>query len=103
VLTITVNAADAIREVVATSEAPDGGLRIFTQPVNDTEVTLDMSVAGDAEVGDEVLEGEGARLFLEPTAARYLEDKVLDAESEGDTVRFSINNLQGNSNNGQPG
>jgi len=30
------------------------------------------------------------RIYLEHTAAAFLDDKVLDAETEGDQVSFSI-------------
>ena len=41
--------------------------------------------------GDQVLEEDGARVFLEETAAVTLDDKVLDAAvDEGGGVQFSI-------------
>jgi Fe-S cluster assembly iron-binding protein IscA len=43
----------------------------------------------DAE--DQVLEAAGARVFVAPQAARYLEDKILDAQiDETGNARFSL-------------
>jgi iron-sulfur cluster assembly protein len=39
---------------------------------------------------DEVVEEQGARVFLEPEAASLLDDKVLDASVEQDQVAFTI-------------
>jgi iron-sulfur cluster assembly protein len=43
------------------------------------------------DVDDQVIEEEGARVFVEPEAAAILEDKVLDATVVGDRVQFSLN------------
>jgi hypothetical protein len=45
-------------------------------------------VVGVPESGDEVL--EDAPVFLEPEAAAVLEDKLLDADVDGDQVRFAV-------------
>ena len=39
---------------------------------------------------DEMIEEQGARLFLEPEAASLLDDKVLDASVEQDQVALTI-------------
>jgi len=39
---------------------------------------------------DEVVEEQGARVFLDPAAASLLEDKVLDASLEQNQVAFTI-------------
>ena len=40
------------------------------------------------EEGDQVL--EGTQIFLEPDAAEFLDNKLLDADVEGEEVRFSL-------------
>ena len=41
--------------------------------------------------GDQVIEAAGARVFLEPQAAAYLEDKVLDAQLDAQgKAHFSL-------------
>ncbi len=92
-LAVTEDAATAIDSILASSGLPDGaGLRI-TQEVNtqsggDTRTDLRLAVVESAEEGDEVL--EDVRIFLDPQAADFLDNKLLDADVEGEDVRFSL-------------
>ena len=92
-LAITEDAATAIDSIVTSSGLPEGaGLRI-TQEVNAQEgaearTDLRLSVVESAEEGDQVL--EDVRIFLEPQAADFLDNKLLDADVDGDEVRFSL-------------
>ncbi|WP_085910724.1 MULTISPECIES: adhesin [Pseudonocardia] len=77
-LAITENAAEAIKTLSTDAELPeDGGLRI-TAP--DPEQGLELALARTADAQDTVLRGEGITVFLEPTAAQMLDDKVLDVQ-----------------------
>lgn len=76
-LAITETAAQAINSIVTSNDMPDGsGLRIAAQSEE-----LELSVAAAPSESDAVLEGGGAHVFLEPTAAEVLDDKVLDVQS----------------------
>jgi len=91
VLVLTQDAATIIRTIVDQSEVPDdGGLRIAAREVEGDEATLELSVADQPETLDEVVEQEGAHVFLEPVAAEALSDKVLDAEVDDGGVRFTL-------------
>jgi Fe-S cluster assembly iron-binding protein IscA len=92
-LVLTEAAAEVVKSVTDTPQAPDGtGLRI-TQ--SDTEPGggngLQLSAAAEPGNNDQIVETSGARVFLDPQAAAYLDDKVLDAEvdTEG-KVRFTL-------------
>lgn len=92
-LAITENAAEAIKSLSTDAELPDdGGLRITApQP----EEGLELALAQAADEQDTVLRGEGVAVFLEPTAAQILDDKVLDVqavpgEDGEDELRFAI-------------
>ena len=92
-LAITEDAATAIDSIVASSGLPQGaGLRITqetsSQEGGGTRTDLRLSVVESAAEGDQVL--EDVRIFLEPQAADFLDNKLLDAEVEGDEVRFSL-------------
>ena len=82
-LTLTPNAASAIRALVDASELPDeaAGLRIADDPAQASSLTL--SLAAVPAEDDKVLDESGARVFLAPQAAALLEDKTLDATSDG--------------------
>ena len=89
-LAITEDAAAAIDSIVASSGLPEGaGLRITRELNPETERTdLRLSPVESAAEGDEVL--EGTQIFLEPEAADFLANKLLDADVEGEEVRFSL-------------
>lgn len=91
-LTVTDNASQAIQALTTSVEAPEAGLRIFAQPTGDgqDQATLELALTEGPAMGDEVLDLAETKLFLEVNAAAYLEDKVLDADIEGENVRFSI-------------
>lgn len=97
VLTITPNATQAIQTLTEAVPQEEVGLRIFAQPTGNgqNEATLELALTEGPAAGDEVVEIEGTSLFLEPNAAAYLSDKVLDAEVEGESVRFSIGEEKG--------
>jgi iron-sulfur cluster assembly protein len=92
-LAITEDAAAAIEGIVSSSGLPAGaGLRI-TQEVNaeaegKPRTDLRLSLVESAEEGDQVL--EGTQIFLEPETAEFLDNKLLDADVEGEEVRFSL-------------
>jgi iron-sulfur cluster assembly protein len=55
-----------------------------------TQANLQVSVVLLPAEDDEVIEEQGARVFLEPEAAALLDDKVLDASVEHNQVAFTI-------------
>jgi iron-sulfur cluster assembly protein len=91
VLAITENAAEAIQTIVASSpKVPEeAGLRIAARPGEERE-KLELTIAAIPAEDDEVVEEHGAHVFLDPEAASYLEDKVLDARVEGHQVGFEV-------------
>ncbi|MGH3837165.1 MAG: adhesin [Jiangellaceae bacterium] len=87
-LAITETAATAITTLISDSQMPEGaGLRIV-QP--EGSETLQLSVAPAPAEQDTVLESAGVSVFLEPTAAQVLDDKVLDVKLDEDQYRFAI-------------
>jgi iron-sulfur cluster assembly protein len=93
VLTISQEASQAIRGILAASEAPDGSMfRIAPQGQDGTEPGqgLAVSVTDSPPPDDEIVEGEEVAVAVEPTAAAILEDKELDATVVGEQVNFTI-------------
>jgi len=90
-LTITPTAAEAIRAILDSTDVPeDGGIRISIAQQNGAQATLELAVSPAPLEGDEVLEADGAHVFLDELAAMALEDKALDAQIEGDEISFEI-------------
>jgi iron-sulfur cluster assembly protein len=86
-LTLTENASSVIKQVVENGES--NGVRIAQPTQTDENFTL--AAAAGPEVGDQVVEDNGARVYLESNAADTLSDKVLDAQVDsGGGVQFVI-------------
>jgi iron-sulfur cluster assembly protein len=89
-LTLTENASSVIRALSEKSElAEEAGLRIAGSDDDGQQTDLAVALVMTPRHQDQVIEQEGARVFLDPTAANLLEDKVLDATVDDDgKVRF---------------
>ena len=90
-LALTENAVQAVKGVVSSSqEIPEsGGLRVVADH-SGAQVNFGLSVASLPAEDDEVIEEQGARLFLDPEASSLLADKVLDANVTQSRVEFTL-------------
>jgi iron-sulfur cluster assembly protein len=92
-LILTDAAAEAVKSVTSVPQASEGaGLRIAaTVPQPKDPGALRVTAVPGPGQGDQVIEAAGARVFLEPQAAAYLEDKVLDARLDAQgKPQFSV-------------
>jgi iron-sulfur cluster assembly protein len=89
-LDLTENATSVIRSIAERPELPDdAGLRVTSDAAGSGR--LSVSAAGGPAEGDQIVEKEGARVFLEPQAAAVLDDKVLDAQvGDQGNVQFLV-------------
>jgi iron-sulfur cluster assembly protein len=62
---------------------------LVADPVG-AQANFQLSVVALPAEDDEVIEEQGARVFLDREAAALLEDKVLDAGVEANEVAFTI-------------
>ena len=80
-LVLTPAAVQVVKTVTTAPQAPEGaGLRIASSSAAQDAGALQVTAAEGPSENDQVLENDGARVFLEPDAAAYLDDKVLDAQ-----------------------
>jgi Fe-S cluster assembly iron-binding protein IscA len=63
-------------------------LRIAPESADGSSLTL--SVSDGPHAGDEVIEAEGVRVFVQADAAAVLGDKALDAEVDEQGVTFRL-------------
>jgi Fe-S cluster assembly iron-binding protein IscA len=90
-LTITSNAAEAIRVILESTEVPEeGGIRISVARQNGAQASLELAVSPAPLEGDEVLDAQGAHVFLDELAVLALDDKSLDAQIEEGEISFGI-------------
>ncbi|QZY27707.1 Fe-S cluster assembly protein HesB [Nocardioides coralli] len=87
-LTLTENATAVVKGIA--DQVPEAsGLRITGGPAE--EPSLEVAPASAAEPGDQVVEQEGATVYLDENAVLLLDDKVLDARvDEEGRVEFAL-------------
>jgi iron-sulfur cluster assembly protein len=90
-LALTEGAVDAVKRLVESSEetTDSSGLRMVVEPAG-PRTNLQLSVVQLPAEDDQIIEEQGARIFLEPEAAALLDDKVLDASVEQGQVAFTL-------------
>lgn len=90
VLTLTENASTIVRDLTSQQGLSDtAGLRITTE--DGSEPAFAVSATDQPEPGDQVVEQDGATVYLDEPSALQLEDKVLDAAvDQGGGVQFSL-------------
>jgi Fe-S cluster assembly iron-binding protein IscA len=97
-LVLTTAAVEVVKAVTDVPEAPEGaGLRISAASAETSSAgALQVTAAAGPGEHDQILEGDGARVFLEPQAAAYLDDKVLDAQlDEQGRAHFTLGDQGG--------
>lgn len=87
-LRLTDNAKAAITGITSQSGLPEtGGVRLsLTTDADEVE----MSLSPEPQSGDEVIEEDGARVFLEEAASTLLAEHMLDAEAGPHGVGFAL-------------
>lgn len=93
-LSLTPEATQAIERILKAPGVPENaGLRIMpVGPTDESQVTseLQVEVADQPGERDEVIEANGARVFVQDSLCGYLDDKTLDAETDQERIRFSL-------------
>ena len=91
-LTITETAADALETIVdSIPDAPETtGLRIAHGVGSDGQPGLTLELASAPAPDDQVVDGRAVPVFLDPELAEELDDKVLDAQPQGDRFAFVL-------------
>lgn len=95
-LTITPDAAQALDAVIAAQNAPEGaGVRISQGMGADGQPGIGLTLVAEPVAGDEVVEDTTVPVFLSPEVADLLDDKVLDAHVQGESIAFEIGEQDG--------
>ena len=80
-LQLTEEAVEALKQI--------GTIRITAAQVDD-DVEISIDEATDPTEGDEVIDRDGARVFLDPAASDVLADQVLGVHAHGDHFHFTF-------------
>lgn len=89
-LTLTENASTIVKDITAQQGLADSaGLRITSEDT--PEASFAVTAAPQPEPGDQIVEADGASVYLDAPSAEQLADKVLDARvDEEGRVEFAI-------------
>jgi iron-sulfur cluster assembly protein len=93
-ITLTMEATDAIRELVGNAELPDtGGLRLDMNDgsMNSAPPSLALSLVESPAATDEVIDEGGVHVYVSEQVAPLLDGKEIDARSEPGGVTFLVN------------
>ena len=86
-ISITDDAAELIRALM---DSGAGGLRISTGPATGNGHGPALVPRLGSQVEDEVVNADGAQIFVDPAVAPSLDGKVLDAHLEGEQLEFAV-------------
>lgn len=90
-LSLTPIASEAIRQLTAQTEDPRrSGVRISVGQDTSDGTALQLALVEEPEPADKTLDDDGATVYLQPDAAGFLEDKVLDAQVDDGRVMFLV-------------
>lgn len=90
-LSLTANAVLVIREIAVQTGTTDTGIRIATSPAaGNGAPKLEIEITDGPKSADQVVEADGARVFLDPDASTALDDKWLDATVQEGRAHFVI-------------
>jgi iron-sulfur cluster assembly accessory protein len=90
-VTLTAEAKDKLRSLIATEAEPGAGLRVQVVPGGCSGFEYDLSLSAP-EDGDEVVENDGVRVIVDRYSVPYLLGVELDYEEGFQGAGFLINN-----------
>ncbi|CAN5137582.1 iron-sulfur cluster assembly accessory protein [soil metagenome] len=92
VMTLTEQAAERVRAIMAKSERPVAGLRIGVKNGGCAGMEYTMDWAYDQKALDEVVEDKGVRLLIDPKAVLFLLGTEMDFQVSALKSGFVFNN-----------
>ena len=98
-VSLTDGARDKLRELIAAEDLPAGGLRVQVVPGGCSGFEYSLALTS-AEEGDEVVDRDGARVYIDRLSIPYLIGAELDYEDSFQGAGFIINNPNADSSCG---
>jgi iron-sulfur cluster assembly protein len=88
-LALTNDARSVIDDIIDSSDS-GAGVRIAPNLDGGAPGQLSMAVVEAPAETDQVIDTGGGSVFVDAAAATFLDDKVLDASVDGDSVQFEL-------------
>ncbi|MCA9835134.1 MAG: iron-sulfur cluster assembly accessory protein [Thermomicrobiales bacterium] len=77
-ISMTSDAVDQLKSFLADQGTPDHALRVFVAPGGCSGLQYGMTIDEAADEGDEVIETQGVRVFVDNFSAMYLKGSEID-------------------------
>lgn len=78
VMSVTTAAAERVSEILENADLPGGGLRVGVRNGGCAGMSYTMDVVAEPGAGDEVIDFEGGRVFVDPKAVLFLLGTTMD-------------------------
>ena len=92
IITLSDNAADRIKEIMANAEDNSIGVRIGVKSGGCAGMTYVMEYTKKVNPNDELIEDKGVKVFIDSAAVMYLLGTEMDFKKEEFTSQFVFNN-----------
>ena len=92
IITLSDNAAERIKEIMANAEDNSIGVRIGVKSGGCAGMTYVMEYTSQVNPNDELIEDKGVKVFIDSAAVMYLLGTEMDFKKEEFTSQFVFNN-----------
>ena len=92
IITLSDNAAERIKEIMANAEDNPMGVRIGVKSGGCAGMTYIMEYTKEVNPNDELIEDKGVKVFIDSAAVMYLLGTEMDFKKEEFTSQFVFNN-----------
>ncbi len=92
IITLSDNAAERIKEIMANAEDNSIGVRIGVKSGGCAGMTYVMEYTKEVNPNDELIEDKGIKVFIDSAAVMYLLGTEMDFKKEEFTSQFVFNN-----------
>ena len=92
IITLSDNAAERIKEIMANAEDNSIGVRIGVKSGGCAGMTYIMEYTKELNPSDELIEDKGVKVFIDSAAVMYLLGTEMDFKKEEFTSQFVFNN-----------
>jgi len=92
IITLSDNAAQRIKEIMANTKEPSIGVRIGVKSGGCAGMSYIMEYAKSSNSNDEVIEDKGVKVLIDPNAVMYLLGTEMDYKKEELTSTFVFKN-----------
>ena len=92
IITLSDNAANRIKEIIASSSETTLGVRVGVKSGGCAGMSYIMEYAKDLKKGDEIIEDKGIKVFIDPGAVMYLLGTEMDYKKDEFSSTFVFKN-----------